>query len=152
MLSDSLIDTLGTTGVIALILAVVFGVAAILNAWRRNRLHQPPPSQAGPIVISDPHTGRPIVNPTLHPDLQQSPPPAPPAVAPPAPSVPRPPPSSPPPLAPPARPPSVRETATAMPEPKEHLPKGAALFRQLDARGVDVEMTRAGKSDEYLWE
>lgn len=62
-LSDSLLNTLGTTGVIALLLAIVFGVAAILNALRKQRLHQLPSAKSGPIIISDREVRWPVGSP-----------------------------------------------------------------------------------------
>jgi hypothetical protein len=157
-LSDSLLNTLGTTGVIALLLAIVFGVAAILNALRKQRLHLPPSAKSGPIIISDPHTGRPIVNPAVHPDLSAV---SNPVVPPSSPSVPTslhapapsPPTATPSPSPPPARPIPPREPSSRpTTETREPLAKGASLFRQLDPRGVEVETSRPGRTDEYLWE
>jgi hypothetical protein len=54
---DSFYSMFGTMGVIALILSLFFATAAMINAWRRKVQSQPPPPKAGPILMSDPHSG-----------------------------------------------------------------------------------------------
>jgi hypothetical protein len=50
----------------------------------------------------------------------------------------------------PVKPPAGKDDK-APTEPKPHA-KGSQFFRQLDARGVDVDATRGGKHDDYQWE
>lgn len=132
---DSFYAMFGTTGMIALALSLFFGGVALMNAWRRRRLTTPPPPKAGPILMSDPHSGTPVGN-------RLPPPPAvPPPKPPPAPL-----------LNPEPRPPSPREEKPPAVESKTAAPKAGQFFRQLDARGVDMEASRSGKHEDYQWE
>ncbi len=133
---DSFRQMLGTTGAIALVLSIVFGLAALVNLWKRKRQNPVPAPKAGPILMNDPHTGTPVSGPAT-----PRPTPAPPVA-----------PLLPPALNPEPRPTLAKEEKHAAPEARPTPLKNAQIFRQLDARGVDVATGRSGKNDEYQWE
>ncbi len=113
----------GTTGLIALVLSLFFAIVALMNTWRRKRQNAVPTPKAGPILMNDPHSGTPVGN--------------------------RPPPQEV--LSKPAPSPTLNPEKHAT-EAKPAAVKNAQIFRQLDARGVDVEATRGGKNDDFQWE
>jgi len=150
---DAFRQMFGSMGLIALTLSLIFGLAALVNFWKRRRFQSPPPPKTGPILMNDPHSGAPVSglgaakpetpNPRPPPAAPATPAPAPPAGrATPAPGssilTPHPAPSQP--------------ERTPGPEPAAGSGKTVQLFRQLDARGLDVEAGRTGKRDEYQWE
>lgn len=114
----------GTTGVIALVLSLFFAIVALMNAWRRKRQSAIHAPKAGPILMNDPHSGTPVG--TRPPPEEEAPRPAPAA---------------------PTLNPDKQATETKPP-----AAKNAQIFRQLDARGVDIEATRGGKNDDFQWE
>jgi hypothetical protein len=113
---------------IALLLGLFFTAVALLNAWRRKRRITPPAPGAGPILMSDPHSGMPVSTRLSAENAPLEKPPLPPLESP----------------------------GKQAPEPKPEaapLPAatGAQYFRQLDARGVDVAV-QGEKNDDYQWE
>ncbi len=130
---NSFYNMFGATGVIALCLSLFFTIVALINAWRRKQQTTPPPEKAGPILISDPFSGMPLGE--RPPAPNQSPNPAAEGTLHPKPQP----------------PPSENEDKPAA-DPKTSSLKSAKFFRQLDARGLDVEPTGTGKHDESQWE
>lgn len=126
-------DDLSTLSTIFLLLGLFFSIVAILNAWRRKRQTAAPPIRAGPILMSDPHSGTPV---STRPPLSESAPLQ--TMPPPAPT------------------PEIKllddTGATAPADAKAGPVKGSQYFRQLDARGVEMNATRGGKHDDYQWE
>ncbi|MFO7534826.1 MAG: hypothetical protein R6X19_03950 [Kiritimatiellia bacterium] len=128
----NLFSDLTTMSVIFLLLGLFFTLVAVLNAWRRKRLSTAQTPREGPILMSDPHSGAPVsLRPPPVESASMQPVPYPPIN--------------------PVKPPTGKDDK-ALAEPKAAHVKGSQFFRQLDARGVDVDATRGGKHDDYQWE
>ena len=57
---DAFRQMFGSMGLIALTLSLIFGLAALVNFWKRRRFQSPPPPKTGPILMNDPHSGAPV--------------------------------------------------------------------------------------------